>query len=178
MKNENIKKISLTAVFLSLGLVLPFLTAQIPQIGERLLLMHIPVFLCSLICGWQYGAICGLILPLLRSFLFGRPELYPSAFSMAIELPAYAIICGLIYLCFKKKNLIAIYVSLISAMLGGRIVYGIVQAFILGLGEDGLTLTIFITKAFTRPIPGIILQLVLIPSIVIAVNKIQKNLTK
>ena len=84
---------------------------------------------------------------------------------MAIELPAYAIICGLIYLCFKKKNLIAIYVSLISAMLGGRVVYAIVQSFILGLGEDGFTLSIFIAKAFVRPFPGIILQLILIPSI-------------
>ncbi len=173
MKNEKIKKITLTAVFLSIGLVLPFLTGQIPEIGERLLPLHIPVFLCSLICGWQYGAVCGLILPLLRSLIFGLPELYPSAFSMAFELPAYAIICGLIYMCFKKKNLIAIYVSLVSAMLGGRVVYAIVQAFILGLGEDGLTLTIFITKAFVKPFPGIILQLILVPSIVFTLNKLK-----
>ena len=178
MKKEKTQKIVLTAVFLSVGLVLPFLTAQIPQIGERLLPMHIPVFLCSLLCGWQYGAVCGLILPLLRSFLFGMPELYPSAFSMAIELPAYAIICGLIYLCFKKKNLIAIYVSLTSAMLGGRVVYAIVQSFILGLGEDGFTLSIFIAKAFVRPFPGIIIQLILIPSIVFALNKIKTKLLK
>lgn len=178
MKNDRIKKITLTAVFLSIGLVLPFLTAQIPDIGERLLPLHIPVFLCSLICGWQYGAICGLYLPLLRSLLFGMPELYPSAFSMAFELPAYAIICGLIYMSFKKKNLCAIYISIISSMLGGRVVYAIVQAFILGLGEDGLTLTLFITKAFIKPLPGIILQLILIPSIVFALNKIKHKLLK
>ena len=173
MKNEKIKKIAVAAVFLSIGLVLPLLTGQIPEIGQRLLPLHIPVFLCSLICGWQYGAVCGLILPILRSLIFGMPELYPSAFSMAIELPAYAIICGLIYLCFKKKNLVAIYVSLVSAMLGGRVVYAIVQAFILGLGEDGFTLTLFITKAFINPFPGIILQLVIIPTIVFALNKLK-----
>ncbi len=178
MKKEKIKKVALTSLFLSMGLVLPFLTAQVPQIGERLLPLHIPVFLCSLICGWQYGAVCGLLLPLLRSLLFGMPELYPSAFSMAFELPAYAIICGLIYMCFKKKNLPAIYVSLVSAMLGGRVVYGIVQAFILGLGENGLTLSIFITKAFIKPFPGIILQLILIPSIVFSLNKIKQKLLK
>ncbi len=178
MKNEKMKKIALTAMFLGIGLVLPFLTAQIPQIGERLLPLHIPVFLCSLICGWQYGAVCGLILPLLRSLIFGMPELYPSAFSMAFELPAYAIICGLIYLCFKKKNLLAIYVSLVGAMLGGRVVYAIVQAFILGLGENGLTLSIFITKAFANPLPGIILQLILIPSIVFTLNKMKNKLLK
>ncbi len=178
MKNKKIQKTALTAVFISIGLVLPFLTAQIPQVGERLLPLHIPVFLCSLICGWQYGAVCGLILPILRSLLFGMPELYPSAFSMAFELPAYAIICGLVYMCFKKKNLPAIYVSLVSAMLGGRVVYGIVQAFILGLGENGLTLSIFITKAFAKPLPGIILQLILIPSIVFSLNKIKHRLLK
>ena len=178
MKNEKMKKIALTAMFLGIGLVLPFLTAQIPQIGERLLPLHIPVFLCSLICGWQYGAVCGLILPLLRSLIFGMPELYPSAFSMAFELPDYAIICGLIYLCFKKKNLLAIYVSLVGAMLGGRVVYAIVQAFILGLGENGLTLSIFITKAFANPLPGIILQLILIPSIVFTLNKMKNKLLK
>lgn len=178
MKNEKMKKIALTAMFLGIGLVLPFLTAQIPQIGERLLPLHIPVFLCSLICGWQYGAVCGLILPLLRSLIFGMPELYPSAFSMAFELPAYAIICGLVYLCFKKKNLLAIYVSLVGAMLGGRVVYAIVQAFILGLGENGLILSIFITKAFVRPLPGIILQLILIPTIVFTLNKIKHKLLK
>ena len=173
MKNEKIKKIAVAAVFLSIGLVLPLLTGQIPEIGQRLLPLHIPVFLCSLICGWQYGAICGFTLPLLRSLIFGMPELYPSALSMAIELPAYAIICGLIYLCFKKKNLVAIYVSLVSAMLGGRVVYAIVQAFILGLGEDGFTLTLFITKAFVNPFPGIILQLIIIPTIVFALNKLK-----
>ena len=170
MKNEKIKKIAVAAVFLSIGLVLPLLTGQIPEIGQRLLPLHIPVFLCRLICGCQYGAVCGFTL---RSLIFGMPELYPSAFSMAIELPAYAIICGLIYLCFKKKNLVAIYVSLVSAMLGGRVVYAIVQAFILGLGEDGFTLTLFITKAFVNPFPGIILQLVIIPTIVFALNKLK-----
>ncbi len=178
MKNDKLKKASLTAVFLSVGLVLPFLTAQIPQIGERLLPLHIPVFLCSLICGWQYGALCGVCLPLLRSFIFGMPELYPSAFSMAFELPAYAIICGLIYWKFKNKNLLAIYTSLISAMLGGRLVYAVVQSFILGFGKDGFTLSLFITKAFAKPLPGIVLQLILIPAIVFALNKIKHKLIK
>lgn len=176
MKSEKIKKISLTAVFLSLGLVLPFLTAQVPEIGQRLLLLHIPVFLCSLICGPQYGALCGICLPLLRSFIFGAPEPYPSAFSMAFELPAYAIVCGLIYSKSKKKNLFAIYTSLISSMLAGRIVYAIVQSFILGLGEDGFTLSIFIAKAFANPLPGIILQLIIVPTVTITLNKLSNKI--
>ncbi|MBQ8182704.1 MAG: ECF transporter S component [Clostridia bacterium] len=175
MKNEKIKKTTLTAVFLSIGLVLPFLTAQVPEIGERLLPLHIPVFLCSMICGPQYGVICGVCLPFLRALIFGMPELYPSAVSMGFELPAYALVCGLIYLKFKKKNLFAIYTSLVTAMLAGRLVYAVVQSFILGLGEDGLTLSVFIAKAFTKPLPGIVLQLILIPTIVMTLNALNKK---
>ena len=69
--NQSVKNLTLSAMFLAIGLVLPFLTGQIPEIGSLLLPMHIPVFLCGLICGWQYGAVVGFILPLLRNLLFG-----------------------------------------------------------------------------------------------------------
>lgn len=63
MKNRNryILNLALAAMFLALGLVLPFATAQIQQIGNMLLPMHIPVLLCGLICGWQYGGLVGFI---------------------------------------------------------------------------------------------------------------------
>lgn len=64
------KNLTLSALFLALGYALPFLTGQIPQFGSMLLPMHIPVFLCALICGWQYGAVIGFILPLTRCLFF------------------------------------------------------------------------------------------------------------
>ena len=94
MKNSYIKKITLSAMFLAIGLVLPFLTGQIPEIGSMLLPMHIPVLLCGLICGWQYGGAVGLIVPLLRNLLFGMPPM-PGAVSMAFDLAAYGLIIGL-----------------------------------------------------------------------------------
>ena len=89
------QKITLSAMFIAIGIVLPFFTGQIRQIGSMLLPMHLPVFLCGLICGWQYGAAAGFILPLLRSFLFGMPPMYPMAAAMSFELATYGLVAGL-----------------------------------------------------------------------------------
>ena len=86
MKNTMLKNLTLSAMFLALGLLLPLLTGQIQQIGNMLLPMHIPVFLCALICGWKYGLAVGAILPLLRCVTFGMPPLFPTAIAMALEL--------------------------------------------------------------------------------------------
>ena len=91
MKHSNFKtnvhNLVLAAMFLALALVLPFLTGQIPQIGGMLLPMHLPVFLCGLICGWRYGAVVGFVAPLMRMALFGMPPLV-AAVAMAFELAA------------------------------------------------------------------------------------------
>ena len=95
--DQSLKKITVAAMFLALGLILPFFTGQIPQIGSKLLPMHIPVFLCGLICGWKYGGLVGFILPLLRSALFGMPVFFPSATAMAFELMTYGAVSGFLY---------------------------------------------------------------------------------
>ena len=159
-------KLILSAMFLALGLTLPFLTGQIPQIGNLLLPMHIPVFLCAFICGWQYGGMVGFITPLLRSFIFGVPFLYPNAISMAFELCTYEIVCGLIYQCFKKKNIPTIYFSMLPAMIAGRIVWGVIQVILLGLKDVPFSFNMFISGAILNAIPGIVIQLILVPGIV------------
>ena len=83
------RKLTLSALFLALGLVLPLITGQIPQIGKMLLPMHIPVLLCGMVCGWPYGLAVGAVMPLLRGLLFGMPVLYPTGIGMAFELAAY-----------------------------------------------------------------------------------------
>ena len=96
MKHTALKKLVLSALFMAIGLILPFFTGQIPAIGKMLLPMHIPVLLCGLICGWQYGLGVGFVLPLLRSLLFNFPAMYPNAVSMAFELALYgAVVCWL-----------------------------------------------------------------------------------
>ena len=116
MRNNSVKKMILSAVFLALGMVLPLLTGQIKEIGDSLLPMHLPVMLCGLLCGWQYGGFIGLVLPFLRSVTFGMPPIYPQAVWMALELCAYGTVIGLMYLLLKRKNILSIYISLITAM--------------------------------------------------------------
>lgn len=171
VKNKNLLNLVLSAMFLALGLVLPFLTGQIKEIGNMLLPMHIPVMLCGLVCGWQYGLIVGAVVPIMRSALFGMPIMFPSAISMAFELATYGFVIGYLFSHAKWKCIKSLYRCLILSMICGRVVWGIVQSCLLGLGENGFTLTAFISGAFLNAVPGIILQLVLIPAVMLILGK-------
>lgn len=170
MKKNNTLKLTYSAVCLALGLVLPFLTGQIPQIGQALSPMHIPVLLCGFLCGWPWGLAVGFILPLLRSALFGMPVLYPMALSMAFELAAYGALSGLLYKLLPKK-IGYIYVSLVAAMIGGRLIWGAARYLLAGVKGDSFTFAAFLAGAVTNAVPGILLHIVLIPLIVIALKK-------
>ena len=183
MKKETIKKdkkttvkdmtknLTLSAMFLALGLVLPLLTGQIPQIGSMLLPMHLPVFLCGLICGWQYGGVIGFVTPLLRYVIFGMPVLYPTGLAMSLELMTYGIVAGLLYAISKWQCVVALYRCLIIAMLAGRVVWGVTEVILLGLSGDSFTWQAFFAGAFLNAVPGIILQLILIPAIMLALHR-------
>ena len=92
-----VKELTLSGVFLLLGLVLPFVTGQIPQFGSMLLPMHLPAMFAGLCLPLSYAALLGFMLPLLRSLLFSMPPMYPTALAMAIELMAYAVVINLVY---------------------------------------------------------------------------------
>ena len=170
-RKNHVLTLTLAAMFLAIGLLLPFLTGQIKQFGNMLLPMHIPVILCGLICGWQYGLGVGFVLPLLRYAMFGMPILFPTGIAMSFELAAYGFVVGILYAHSRWKCVVALYRCMIIAMLSGRVVWGVVQILLLGLGENGFTLNMFIAGAFLNAIPGIILQLILIPAIMIALNR-------
>lgn len=171
-------KLVFSALLIDVGLVLPFLTGQIPQVGNLLLPMHLPVFLCAFICGWQYGVAVGFIVPLLRSFLFGMPVLYPNAIAMAAELAVYGLVAGFLYKRMKKRSIGAVYGSLIPAMLLGRVVWGVVQVILLGISGSAFTWQMFMAGAFLNAVPGIILQLVLIPAIMSMLHLANKTKQK
>lgn len=166
----NTKKMVLSALLLALGIILPFVTMQVPEIGNMLLPMHIPVLLCGIICGAQYGAIIGFILPLMRSILFGAPVMMPIAIAMAIELMFYGLISGLLYSKLKSMKL-GIYLTLITAILLGRIAWGIASFVLFKALGNPFTWLIFMTQAFLNAIPGIVIQLVLIPIIIANLKK-------
>lgn len=165
------EKIALTGMFIALGIVLPFITGQIPQIASMLCPMHIPVLLCGFICGWKYGLITGFITPLLRSVLFGMPPMFPTAISMAFELMTYGFLAGYLYEHSRWQCVKALYRCLILAMIGGRLVWGAVQMILLGVSGTAFTFQMFLAGALLNAVPGIIVQLVLIPSVMVALNK-------
>lgn len=170
-KDKPVFKLTLSAMFMAVGLVLPFFTGQIPQIGNMLLPMHIPVILCGLIWGWQYGLAVGFVLPFLRYFLFGMPVVFPTGTAMAFELATYGLVAGLLYSRSRWQCVIALYRSLIPAMLAGRVVWGIAQVTLLGIGGNSFTWQMFLAGAFLNAVPGIVLQLILIPAVMVALNR-------
>ncbi len=173
MLHIRLKKLILSALFMALGLLLPFLTGQIPTVGQMLLPMHIPVLLCGMICGWPYGLLVGAITPLLRSLLFTKPALYPMAVSMAFELATYGAVVGVLYYVLRKKPTLAIYGSLVGAMLSGRVVLGIANTFLYSMTHRSYTFAAFLAGAFLEAIPGIILQLILIPTMIYTLQNLK-----
>lgn len=181
MKKQNtVQKLALSAMFLALAYVMPFLTGQVPEIGSMLCPMHIPVILCGYVCGGPWGLVVGFIAPLFRSLTLGMPTLFPKAVAMAFELATYGLMSGLLYRAFPKKKGY-IYCSLLISMVAGRLVWGVVQLICVGLDVTKFGLSAFWAGAVANAIPGIVLQIVLIPILVMALEKarlITKNLDR
>ena len=169
-KTIDSKTLTLSGMFLALALVMPFLTGQIPQIGSMLCPMHLPVLLCGFFCGGTMGFLVGLIAPVLRSFLFGMPPMFPVAICMAFELAAYGLVSGVLYRKLPGKKG-AVYGALLVAMILGRIVWGIAMMVCIGSSGGQFGMEAFLAGAVTTALPGIILQLVLIPVVVLAMEK-------
>ncbi len=168
---SGLQNLTLAALFLALALVLPLLTGQIKQLGNMMLPMHIPVMFCGLICGGPYGLAVGFIAPLLRSALFGMPVFFPTALAMAFELATYGFVIGFIYSHVPVQGVVPVYFSLITAMVLGRLVWGLADMILLGITGSRLTAAVFLSSAVLTAIPGIIIQLVLIPLVMAALDR-------
>ena len=170
-QQKNIQNIALSAMFLAFAFVLPFFTGHIPEIGNMLSPMHLPVMLCGFVCGGPWGLLVGFTAPLLRCFIVGAPSpLFPRAISMAFELAVYGLVSGVLYRVFPKKK-IYIYASLIIAMVAGRFVWGAVQLACVGFDADKFGFAAFWAGAVANAVPGIIIQIILVPLFVMAADK-------
>ena len=163
------RKLTYAAMCLSLALVLPFLTGQIPQIGSALCPMHLPVLLAGYLCGPWWGMAVGAVAPLLRHVWLGMPPLV-TALGMTFELGTYGLVVGLTYRILPK-NLAGIYASLLCAMGAGRAVWGCAMMVIMGVSGNPFTWSAFLAGALLNAIPGIAVQLVLIPLLVISLRR-------
>ncbi len=170
--NASLARMLYSAMFLALAMLLPFLTSQIPEIGSKLCPMHLPVILCGFVCGSGWGAVVGATAPLLRSLTFGRPILIPDAVSMAFELAVYAFVAGMLYRRLPK-NYPCFFVSLITAMVCGRLIWGAAEFVLIFLGHSDATFgfSLIWTHTVIQSIPGIVLQLVTIPLIIDVLRK-------
>lgn len=173
---SSLRNLLITAVLMAIGIVLPFLTGQIPSVGNMLSPLHLPVFICGLCCGWQWGLLLGAVLPLARSLLLGMPPLFPTAVAMAFEMAAYGVLTGIFYglllpLCRTRGHGLALYGALLAAMVGGRLVHGAAMAVCMGLSGGAYTLQAFLTADFVNAWPGIILHLLLAPPVVLALER-------
>ena len=164
-----LRQLVYAAVCLALCMLLPFLTGQIPQIGSALSPMHIPVLLAGFLCGPWWAMAVGFVAPMLRHVWLGMPPLI-TAIAMSFELAAYGLFSGLLYRLLPKKT-VNIYVSLIGAMILGRIVWGIAMVVISGVSGSAFTWSAFIAGALLNAVPGIILHIVLIPILVMALKR-------
>ncbi len=170
MNSTQLRKLTYSALYMAIALILPFVTGQIPEIGAMLCPMHIPALLCGFVCGWPWGVAVGFISPLLRSVMFGMPAMFPAAIAMAFELAVYGGMAGLLYSRLPRKKWM-IYAALLISMIAGRVVWGAVQALLAGLSGNSFTWTLFLTGAVINAIPGIIMQLALIPVLVVTMDK-------
>ena len=169
MNSTQLRKLTYSALYMAIALILPFVTGQIPEIGAMLCPMHIPALLCGFMCGWPWGVAVGFISPLLRSVMFGMPAMFPAAIAMAFELAVYGGMAGLLYSRLPRKKWM-IYAALLISMIAGRVVWGAVQALLAGLSGNSFTWTLFLTGAVINAIPGIIMQLALIPVLVVTMD--------
>jgi len=165
-----LRKLVYSAVCLALALVLPFLTGQLQQLGNALCPMHIPVLLCGFLCGWPWGLAVGATAPLLRFFMFGMPPPFPIGVPMAFELAVYGAVCGFLHPRLPQK-LSSPYITLLTAMLSGRVVWGLARFLLAGLQATEFPFSAFVAGAFTTAIPGIAIQLILIPLLVTALTR-------
>ena len=168
MQMNSVKKLVFTAVCVALCLVLPMAFHAIPNAGQVMLPMHIPVLLCGLICGWPFGAVCGLIGPFLSSVITAMP---PAAMlpSMMVECAVYGFASGLLMKYVRTGKAVAdLYISLIAAMVLGRVAAGFAKAWIF---TPGVSPFAWVTTSLVTGIPGIVLQLAVLPLVVAALTR-------
>lgn len=166
--------IATSGMLLAVGIILPFATSHgLGVQGTVLLPMHIPVFLCGMLCGPLYGGMVGLLLPILNCLLTGMPALYPNMPIMACELLTYGLVSGLLYHKTRLGRVkLGIFPTLVLAMICGRVVYGLVFQVLLFLSGSLKTLTVW--GALITGIPGIVVQFLLVPGIVLMMNKYRR----
>ena len=169
-RREELRRLIYAALFLALAFLLPFLTANNREVSTLLSPMHIPAFLCGLICGPGWGAAVGFCAPLLRSVALGMPPI-PMAACMAFELATYGAVSGLLRR-FLPRKFWALYVSIAVSMVIGRLVFCLVGVKLLSVEQAFLA---YFGSQFVSTWLGILIHLAIVPPIVYAIDRYRKR---
>lgn len=165
MKKTEAQKISISALMIALGLIIPFFTSHIFGVpGTILLPMHFPIIIGGIVCGPFYGALIGLIVPVLSSLLTGMPPVYPMLPLMAVQLIFMGLFSGLIAKHFNT------FVSVIGGIIGGWAAYSVMLWILILLAGHSLNMTV--SGALIMGVPGIIIQLIACPLVAKFINRL------
>ncbi|MBQ7821880.1 MAG: ECF transporter S component [Clostridia bacterium] len=165
---QTLKNIAITAICIALCLLLPQLFHLIPSAGKLFSPMHIPILICGLACSWQYGLICGISGVTLSSLIMSMPT-FAQLPGMVTECAVYGLAASL--LIKRMNNRMSyknIYISLVCAMLLGRIAGGIAKAIFF---TNTYSFSAWVSGYFVTSFPAIILQLIIIPPIIHALTR-------
>jgi riboflavin transporter FmnP len=162
------KRLCSAALLLAAGILLPQVFHSIggPAAGGVFLPMHIPVLVAGLLLGPFYGAVIAVVTPVVSFLCMGMPPAAKLPF-MVLELVGYGAVSGLLY--SRKWNL---YLSLVVAQMSGRAVYALsllMGAYILRLPVPQVAV---VGTAIVTGLPGIVIQLVFVPAVVILVRRV------
>lgn len=182
-RNKNLYSMVITAMLLGIGMLVPYLTGRVPEIGKFFSPIHIPVLICALTCGWKWAAGLGIALPLVNSAVSLMPRFPDRAVPMVFELMAYGLAAGLIYAAFLRRRgrenhwpwlVISLFIAMVLGRLAGGAAKGILFTFILP-DQASYTVSAFfamlLADYFVGTAVGAAIHLILIPPVVLALER-------
>ncbi|MBN2897877.1 MAG: ECF transporter S component [Clostridia bacterium] len=169
MERIKTRNLIMSGLFIAIGVVLPILFHTVNMLGPVFLPMHIPVLIAGFFLPPYLAMVVGAVTPLLSSVTTGMPILFPMGVIMMFELATYGA-----FVAWIRGRVASDYVALLSAMLIGRAVAGLV-VFVLSIGFGvKMNALLFVKGGIVTGLPGIAVQLILIPIVVRALRKILK----
>ena len=167
---SKVKKLCITGFCVALCYVLPPAFHAV-GLGTTFSPLHIPPLLCGVACGGWYGAVCGLVGPVLSSILGSMPPAARLPF-MVPELVTYGLVSGVLFRFIRTgKTWLDLYLSLIPAMLAGRVAGGIAQAIFLLSAAKEYSIAMWASGYLVATLPGAVLHCVVIPAVVLTMMK-------
>lgn len=177
MKKFNTLNVVTTAMLCAFAVVISSAMHNLAgSVTKSLSPMHLPVFLAGILCGNWLGLICGACAPILGFLTSGRPAFPNAMIPMMFELATYGFVSGLmrnIFVKNPKTHKFASVLALVVAMVAGRVVNGFAGGIVLAIGGAPLGASILakLASGFTSTWVGIIVQLILVPAILFAMQK-------